>query len=238
MSGHEDRISNQVAGQVLASRAGTPTLAQQLRTDTRALHTEVERTGAMRLLLRGQLDRAGYCALLRNLHAIYAALEPALLRHAADPAVAPVVFEALFREGPLVQDLHDLHGAGWADKVPLQRSTQHYVARLHAIDDHSPALLVAHAYLRTLGDLSGGQMLGRIVTQSLQLEPGAGTRFYDFGSPADVAAHLQAFRSGLDALPLGLGVQQAIVDEACAAFRLHADLFTALAPAAPPADQP
>ena len=52
------------------ARAALPTLALQLRTDTRALHTEVERTGVMRLLLRGQLDRAGYCALLRTLHAV------------------------------------------------------------------------------------------------------------------------------------------------------------------------
>ncbi len=211
-----------------------PTLAQQLRTDTRALHTEVERTGVMREFLRGQLGRAGYCALLRNLHAIYAALEPALQRHASHPAVAPVVFEALFREASLAEDLRHLHGADWADAMPLQPSTQRYVARLHHIDQHAPGLLVAHAYLRTLGDLSGGQMLGKVVTRSLHLEPGHGVRFYDFGSPFEVAAHLQAFRSGLDALPLAPGDQQAIVVEASSAFRLHAVLFTELAPGAPP----
>ncbi len=210
-----------------------PSLAQQLRTDTRALHAEVERTGVMRDLLRGQLGRAGYCALLRNLHAVYAALEPALQRHAGHATVAPVVFEALFREAALAQDLHDLHGAAWADAFALQPSTQRYVARLHHVADHAPTLLVAHAYLRTLGDLSGGQMLGKIVTRSLQLDPGQGVHFYDFGSPFEVAAHLQAFRSGLDALPLAPGDQQAIVIEACSAFRLHADLFTELMPEAP-----
>lgn len=234
MSGDDSQASAQSVHRIPL----TPTLAQQLRTDTRALHTEVERTGVMRLLLRGQLDRAGYCALLRNLHAIYAALEPSLQRHAGHPAVAPIVFEALFREAPLAEDLRDLHGPRWADAIPLRRLTEHYVARLHEIDEHSPALLVAHAYLRTLGDLSGGQMLGKIVTRSLQLEPGHGTCFYDFGSPAAVAAHLHAFRSGLDALPLAPGDQQAIVDEACRAFRLHAELFTELAPQPPQADLP
>jgi len=224
--------------EVAAELAPTPTLAQQLRSDTRALHTEAERTGVMRLLLRGQLDRAGYCALLRNLHAIYAALEPALQRHAGHPAVAPVVFDALFREAPLAEDLRELHGADWADAVPLQRATEHYVERLHELDEHAPTLLVAHAYLRTLGDLSGGQMLAKIVTQSLRLDAGHGVRFYDFGSPADVAAHVLAFRCGLDALPLAPGDQQAIVDEACRAFRLHADLFTALAPQGPQPTRP
>ncbi len=230
MSGDEARTP--------AETALVPTLARQLRTDTRALHTEVERTGVMRLLLRDQLDRAGYCALLRNLHAIYAALEPALQRHASHLAVGPVVFETLFRAAPIAQDLRELHGADWADAIPLRRSSERYVARLHAIDENSPALLVAHAYLRTLGDLSGGQMLGKIVTRSLQLEPGQGTRFYDFGTPAEVAAHLQAFRAGLDTLPLGPGDQQAIVDEACRAFLLHAELFTELAPEALQAELP
>ena len=205
-----------------------PTLAEQLRNDTRALHTEVERTGVMRLLLRGQLDRPSYCALLRNLHAVYAALEPALVRHAAHPDVAPVVFEALFRAAPAAADLADLHGADWHAAIPLQAATMRYVARLHELAAHAPELLVAHAYLRYLGDLSGGQILHKIVAQSLHLAPGTGTRFYEFGSPTDVAGHLRAFRVGLDALPLPAGVQAAIVHETCNAFRLHGELFNEL----------
>lgn len=204
-------------------------LAEQLRTDTRALHTEVERAGVMRLLLRGQLGCTGYCVLLRNLHAIYAALEPALLRHAAHPLVAPVVFEALFRAAPVAADLTDLHGADWRTAIPLHAATGKYVARLHEIAANAPELLVAHAYLRYLGDLSGGQMLRRIVAASLQPAPGTGTCFYEFGSPAEVAGHLRAFRAGLDALPLPEGMQAAIVDEARDAFRLHRELFDGLA---------
>ena len=225
------------------AHASTPTLAEQLRTDTRVLHTEVERAGVMRLLLRGQLDRPGYCALLRNLHAIYAALEPALAHHAAHPAVAPVVFEALRRSEPIAADLVDLHGADWHAAIPLRMATERYVARLHELDAHAPELLVAHAYLRYLGDLSGGQMLRKIVAESPHLAPGSSTRFYEFGSPADVAGHLRAFRSGLDALPLPVGMQAAIVSETCSAFRLHGELFYELmdaprSPGASPAHPP
>ena len=214
-----------------------PTLAEQLRADTRVLHTEVERTGVMRLMLRGQLDRAGYCAVLRNLHAIYAALEPALRRHAGHAKVAPVVFEALFREAPLAADLIALHGTDWATAIALAPAAERYVSHLQHISEHAPVLLVAHAYTRTLGDLSGGQMLSRIVADSLHLAPGPGTAFYDFGSPAAVTGHLTAFRAGLAALPLAPGEQQAIVDEACSAFRLHRELFTELAPPAPTRSQ-
>ena len=48
-------VSGSAVGDGHGARAALPTLAQQLRTDTRALHTEVERTGVMCLLLRGQL---------------------------------------------------------------------------------------------------------------------------------------------------------------------------------------
>ena len=214
-----------------------PTLAEQLRADTRVLHTEVERTGVMRLMLRGQLDRAGYCAVLRNLHAIYAALEPALQRHAGHASVAPVVFEALFREAPLAADLIALHGADWATALALAPAAERYANHLQHISEHAPVLLVAHAYTRTLGDLSGGQMLSRIVADSLHLAPGLGTTFYDFGSPAAVTGHLTAFRDGLASLVLAPGEQQAIVDEACSAFRLHRELFTELAPPAPTRSQ-
>lgn len=63
-------------------------IAQRLRIATHALHSEVERAGVMRLLLRGQLELAGYCKLPRNLHTVYAALEAALSRHAHDPGLA------------------------------------------------------------------------------------------------------------------------------------------------------
>ena len=52
----------------------------------------------MAALLHGRLDRRGYRLLLRNLEAIYAALESALQRHAAHPAaLARFDFAALAR---------------------------------------------------------------------------------------------------------------------------------------------
>jgi len=50
----------------------TASLAERLKTETRALHTSAERSTFMGVLLRGRMERPAYCALLRNLHAIYA----------------------------------------------------------------------------------------------------------------------------------------------------------------------
>ena len=208
-------------------------LARRLRDETRALHVAAERSGAMRALLRGEMDRAGYARLLRALHAIYAALERGLAAHAARPAVAAVHDPALARAGPLARDLDVVAGAGWDDAVPLAAEAGAYVARLARLAADDPDLLVAHAYVRYLGDLSGGQLLAPIVRRALALDGGAGTALYEFPAIGDVAAYKRAYRAALDALPVDEAAAARLVAEARWAFAAHARLFDELdAPAA------
>ena len=205
------------------------TLAESLKAETKHLHTALERGPLMHSLLRGEMARGPYCALLRNLHTLYAELEPALEQHAAHPSVAPLHLARLFRCGQLADDLAELHGAAWQQEIAIAAAAQRYAQRLRDIAGDRPELLVAHAYVRYLGDLSGGQMLRRIVAGSLALVNGRGTRFYDFGEPHDVAARVRAFRTGLTPLELDDAQVAAVVAEAVLAFRLHQALFDELA---------
>ena len=207
----------------------SPTLNHRLRAETKDLHTAAERAGIMPALLRGELALDRYCALLRNLHALYEAMESALAQHAAHADVAPVFFPALFRQASLADDLAVLHGPGWAERFVLQPATQAYVARLRDLDTTQPALLAAHAYVRYLGDLSGGQMLSKIVARSYGLATDAGSRFYGFGDSAGVRAHLHAFRAGLAALAAPPERIDELVSETRSAFGRHVDLFNELA---------
>ena len=202
-------------------------LAERLKIETRALHTVAERSRFMALLLRGRMERPAYCALLRNLHPVYAALEPALARHSRHPVIAPVYVPALARTEALGQDLRWLHGAGWAEAIDVLPAAARYVQRLRELDATKPALLLAHAYVRYLGDLSGGQMLRRIVAASLRLEHGAGTMFYDFGETGETLA--TAFRAGLGQVVVDAGGVDALVAEAVFAFEQHGRLFDELA---------
>lgn len=209
-------------------------LTARLRLETHALHTMVERSVFMAALLRGQLTQPAYCLLLRNLEPIYQALESGMVQHARHPDIAAVLFRPLFRQHALHEDLAVLHGPTWREALGVVPACTAYVARLHTLQDTHPSLLAAHAYVRYLGDLSGGQRLKIIVAKSLKLQdppadgPGfdspRGTRFYDFGEPAEVARLAQAFRAGLDALT-GDGV----VAEAMLAFEMHGRLFDDLA---------
>lgn len=196
------------------------TLSEQLRAGTRDLHTQAERSGIMRALLRGDVQQAPYILLLRNLHAIYAALESALEAHVAHPLIAPLYDPLLWRRRPLEHDLDVLHGSGWRD-LAIAPTTHEYLAIVTAA---GPATLVAHAYVRYLGDLSGGQILARIVQAALKLDGATGSAFYRFDI-ANTNTRSQRFRRDMDDLPVDAGLAVAIVDQARRAFSMHVRLF-------------
>ncbi len=203
-------------------------LAERLRDGTRDLHTQAERSGIMRALLRGQLDRASYCAMLRNLHAIYAALEPALDAQATHPLIAPIYDPQLYRCSAIEADLRALSGESW-EALPLTQAGREYAEHLQNVAGADPQRLLAQAYVRYLGDLSGGQMLRKIVRESMQLGSDEGTAFYRFEStPARLLA--QRFRAGLDAVPVSDQAADRIIAEARWAFSMHVLLFEELAP--------
>jgi heme oxygenase len=206
----------------------SPELPERLRLETRELHSATERSGAMAALLGGRMSRAGYCAMLRNLHAIYAALETALLHRQTDAVVAQVNAPALHREAALSADLHDLQGPHWPEELTLQPATQAYVQRLQELAAGGSPALVAHAYVRYLGDLHGGQVLKRLVVRNLGLAGEAGTRFYEFGAEAQVLSLRTALRVGLASLPVSVAEQDAIVAEARWAFTQHQLIFEQL----------
>lgn len=204
-------------------------LARSLKLATQTLHAQVEQSPPIRALIGGQISRSAYCALLRNLYEIYVALEAALSRHALHPLIAPVFSPPLFRANVLAADLFDLHGEGWMVELEVARSTLIYVERLSEIESMSPELLVAHAYVRYLGDLSGGQLLKLAVQQNHALSPQHSARFFDFGSAQEIVKMTHEFRTGLDAIASDGGSDCKIVAEAQLAFALHARLFEELA---------
>lgn len=204
-------------------------LPARLKLETRDLHSATERSGAMAALLAGRLSRTGYCALLRNLHALYAALEAALRARSGDAAVALLQTTALQREAALAADLDTLRGPAWRSDLPLQPATMAYVARLHTLAAQPSPALVAHAYVRYLGDLHGGQVLKRLVARHLGLPEDTGTQFYEFGPEPQVLALRQHLRQALACLPFTVAEQDEVVAEARWAFEQHQRLFEQLA---------
>lgn len=200
-------------------------LSAALKAQTAPLHALAERSGAMADLLAGRLSLPGYCALLRNLQLVYAALEAGLDQHEVD---ARLWHPALRRLEALAQDLAQLQPGARPVDLTLVPTAKVYASHLAALSEQQPGLLLAHAYVRYLGDLHGGQMLSKLIRRHYGLEGSTGTAFYWFGEPAQVEALKLEFRSGLDGLALSAPQLEAFVEEACEAFRLHQRLFEEL----------
>ncbi len=207
-------------------------LAQRLREGTWAWHTTAERAGVMPALLRGELPAASFWQLQHSLLRVYQALEAGLAQHANHPLLAPLQLAPLARCAALQADLDTAAGPHWQTALPPAAAALAYAEHLQALTLHQPPALAAHAYVRYLGDLAGGQALRRVAQRAYGLQGDDGTRFFDFGPPAVVAGLSQGLRLALDGLALDDAAQQALVAESQWAFAQHVRLFEELAGAA------
>lgn len=208
-------------------------LATQLREGTKHSHTMAENTAFMKCFLKGIVEREPFRKLLANLYFVYSTLEEELERHCNDPVVGPMYFPELNRKAKLEEDLAFYYGENWREEIGASEEGKKYVARLREIANSEPALLVAHAYVRYMGDLSGGQALKNIIRSALKLPPDQGTGLHQFDAIPTVEARREfkvKYRDALNALPADDAIAQKIVDEANYAFQLNRDVVHELEP--------
>ena len=174
-------------------------------------------------------------------------MERALSRHSDHPLLASIYNPSILaRTQGISEDISYLLdlpvGQDWQShpkakkyrqKPPSALST--YVNRIEACDAEAqsipmesgsyvypppPAqafLLLAHAYVRYMGDLNGGQQIKERVAKAYQLEPGSdvGLRFYRFegqdggeASPAELGKITASLRKGMDSIGDQLSPEQ------------------------------
>lgn len=198
-------------------------LADLLRHSTHSLHLEAEKTGIISQLLRGQATQQGYALLLRNLLPAYERMEGAFERQRLRPGLRLIAQPALYRANAIRADLRALSGPDWESRLRELPSAQLYAARVDAAARGTGARLIAHAYVRYLGDLSGGQILKRLLARSLDL-PGDALSFYDFEGGDTPDAVKSQYRAAIDNAALEIGGVQEVIDEAAEVFRLNINL--------------
>ena len=208
-------------------------LANQLREGTKLAHTMAENTAYMKCFLKGVVAREAFRKLLSNLYFVYSALEAELLIHRHHLIVSAVYFPQLDRQAHLAEDLAYYYGNNWREEIAPSEAGRDYIAHLHEITNTEPALLVAHSYVRYLGDLSGGQALKNIVRSALELPANLGTRFYEFDAFPSIGAIREfkgQYREALNSLPIDEELAAKIIAEANYAFSLNRDVLQSLEP--------
>ena len=203
-------------------------LASRLREGTKQSHTVAENTAFMQCFLKGVVEKQSFRTLIANLYFIYSALEVELQRHIAHPVVGMIWFPELHRQQNLEKDLVFYYGEDWRQQIVPSNSTNAYVTRIHDIAKTEPVLLVAHGYVRYMGDLSVGQSFRNMVRSAIQLPVDRGTALYEFESLTTAEArkaYKAKYRHALNSLPLADDSSQIIIDEANYAFQLNQNIL-------------
>lgn len=204
--------------------------SRRLRESTREVHDRAHRSSYMSALLDGHLTLAGYTALAEQYYFVYATLEEAAEAMTGDPVGAPFVIPELHRTSALVTDLDRLAGPGWRERIEPTPATRAYVERMREVAFTWAGGFVAHHYTRYLGDLAGGQVIGKLLEREYGIA-GPGTRFYDFGSLGSPSAFRTRYRALLDEAPWDEAERSRIMAETVAAFELNIAVLDDLADA-------
>ena len=203
--------------------ATTLPFSQQLREATDEAHRIAEHSGFVVALVDGELPRDDFARLVRQLHAVYSVLEAASAA-CDDPDLALLLVPELARVPALEADLTYLVGPDWPD-LALVEATDAYCDRMREVCFDWSGGLVAHHYVRYLGDLSGGQILGRAVTRVYELPDGLGTSAYRFEEIASPKRFKEDYRVLLDAIPWDADERDRVAVEAIEAFSHNSAIF-------------
>ncbi|KRF18847.1 heme oxygenase [Nocardioides sp. Soil797] len=201
-------------------------LSLAMKEGSQAEHTAAENSGFMSELLGGRVNEQGYADYLLRLRAVYEALETTGRELAGNAAVAAVLDPALERLAAIETDLD--HWVGNGPRTVDSPAAMAYRERILA-SASDPALFLAHHYTRYLGDLSGGQAIGRILERTFGLD-GVGVSFYAFPEIPKPKPYKDDYRAALDTIgdQIGEAGKARVVDEVKVTFGLNQRLFEEL----------
>jgi heme oxygenase (biliverdin-producing, ferredoxin) len=177
-------------------------LSDNLKELTKQHHRNAERSRFVSRMLRKELTQKQYYTYLVNQFMAYSALE----------TYGKDIFEGelkrIIRAHRILDDISKLQlilGPQRDSSWRVLPSTQRYVEHLRMIKDDSDAIL-AHVYVRHMGDLSGGQIIKRFV-------PGPASHLEFDGEPEELKALLRE------------KLHDGLAEEANVCFRLIADVM-------------
>ena len=205
--------------------------SQALRERTWTSHGDSEGASFMKDLMSGAGSREDYIALVAQHYFIYEALEASAEKFADDSLASPFISPSLTRMPALEQDLEFLLGADWRNQISPLPTTDRYVKRINEVTAENWAGgFVAHHYTRYMGDLSGGQAIGRLMQRHFGFDTN-GIGFYLFDQIASPKAFKETYRDQLDAVTWSDEERERVIDEVLVAYRFNTELFVDLSAA-------
>ncbi|KAI7898656.1 heme oxygenase-domain-containing protein [Cokeromyces recurvatus] len=215
-----------------------PQLASAMKEGTKVVHSLAENSIFTKRFLNGTITKAEYGRYINSLYYVYKTMEDLLYQHRENPTVKMVYFpHELNRVTSLIKDLEHYYGrdrvAELIDFKNVTPAVKDYIKTLHTAAERNPSLLIAHSYVRYLGDLSGGQILAKRLKKhvlnldvtDLAWDSSEGLEFYNFRNIENHAEFKNVYRSRLDNAHVTQSTKESIIAEAIYSFELNIALF-------------
>jgi heme oxygenase len=193
------------------------------------VHQHAEAQPFMQDLMAGRLELSAFAGLVAQQYFAYQELERLSAAMADDAVAGRFVFPELLRVHALEADLQVLLGDGWRERIEPTEATARYCDRLATTAASWSGHFVAHHYVRYMGDLSGGQVIRRVVERTYGIQGHAGTSFYVFDDVQDLRRFKDDYRARLDATPWTAEERERVIAEVLVAYELNAALIDDLA---------
>jgi heme oxygenase len=165
---------------------------------THDAHKNAERQEFVKIMFSGNINPKLYATFLKNQHPCYEILEVCAMPHLLLHGLPDI------RRAPaILSDFREL----WSEadgEATILPTTNRYIEYILSIKDQ-PERLMAHIYVRHMGDLAGGQMIAKKV-------PGAG-RLYQFENPEILKMAIRE------------RINDNMADEAKVCFQFATDMF-------------
>ena len=203
-------------------------LADRLRDHTSAWHRRAERSGIVHELLHGRVSRQGYALFMRNLLPAYRQLEAALEQHRDSAGIRHIARPETYRVAAIESDLRALCGTRWQTALPLLPPARDYAEHVAQAAAGEGVRLIAHAYVRYLGDLNGGRIIRQCLMRAPGLEPEA-LAFYEFLDIQELERFKITYRASFDLAAIEITDVESVIEEAVTAFRLNVEVSEAVA---------
>lgn len=202
--------------------------AEHVKEASWEVHDHAEKSAFIGRLLSGGATLAEYANLVAQHYYIYSVLEEAAEVMRSNDVAGPFAAPQLNRLHAVESDLATLLGGDWHDQIVAIPETTEYVNRLREVCFDWPGGFVAHHYVRYLGDLSGGQIIRRILARTYGFEGDAGIRFYVFDQIDNGVQFKKDYRTLLDTAPWDDDEHERITGEVIRAFEMNGRILDAL----------
>jgi heme oxygenase len=215
-----------IMSEASASPPATDSISARLRIGTTPEHRSAEQKAFLVALMSGKSAlRPQYVRYLAQFARVYEEMERSPAR-STDPKLLHDT--ALHRFASIHSDLLSLGSADWRESIPALPATERYVEHLRSFGEGDGVKRLAHHYTRYLGDLSGGQIISRLLKRHYSASDDV-LSFYHFPQIENLAEYKKMYREELDNLEVDEHAVQQLIEEAKRAFACSADILDGLA---------